>query len=494
MEDTNSIVYITGYASDGRGVARLGDGRVAFVRGAARGDRCRIKIINEKKHYGDAAVECLIEPSAGRIEPDCPHCGECGGCAWRHVNYAEELFAKRERVKDALRRLGGVDVEPEPNVLTACGANAEPKPDVLTACGAYAEQGQSVLTACNAYAEQEPDVLAAGGILRYRNKAQFSLALRDDKAVAGFYEPRSHKLVEIDDCLLIGADAVKAVRLICGWIDRRRIALYDPAAKAGLIRRVYMRTGRDGLTVCISVNGGDSAEMLKAIDDLKSQCDYFKSECEKLSGVLVMSGDGGIFDDVDLPGGEFFTVWGSGDLTDYYGDLAFRVSPASFNQVNPAAAKLLLDKAAEYADLGAGDFLLDLYCGTGTMALYLGRNAKKSLGVEFSEAAIKDAKHNAKRNNIANASFICKDVSLLDTRGLFPDCVVVDPPRKGLSRAAVGKVAEMSPRRVVYVSCEPSTMARDVRLLDGYRLQKACVVDMFPRTSGIECVALLTRR
>ena len=471
-------VEITGYASGGQGVARLADGRAAFVGGAARGDVCRVALTKDRRRYCEAAIKSILEPSARRVAPDCPAYGRCGGCVWRHVNYGEELYAKRERVKDALKRIGGFDVEPE---LIAA---------------------------------------SAGRALRYRNRAQFGVALRGGRAVSGFYSPGSREVAAVGDCLLCGADANAAARCVCGWIDARGISVYDQSTGAGLVRRVHTRSGRGGLTVCVSINGADMPYAGDLVERLKAACG-------NLSGVLLRAvknagagaganaganaagacsnqnykndapPDDGCEPDADAGAagedGEYVTLWGSGEVCETIGDLALRMSPASFSQVNADGVRLLYDKAREYAALTREDFLLDLYCGAGATTLYLGRGAKAALGVECSGAAVADARGNALRNGVGNASFVCADASRFDARGLRPDCVSVDPPRRGLARGVIANIIEMAPARVVYISCEPSTMARDIKLLEGYAPQKACAVDMFPGTGGVECAALLIK-
>jgi 23S rRNA (uracil1939-C5)-methyltransferase len=474
MENLYHTVEITGYSAEGAGVAKLADGRVVFVKEAARGDVCCVKIVKENKNSCEAIIENISEPSKHRIMPDCPGFGKCGGCGgingysglgrfngcggcvWRHVSYEEELSAKRTRVKDALERIGGLS-----------GID-----DKL-----------------------EETVLTAGKINGYRNRAQFSVALREGTAVTGFYMPGSHEVAAVDECLLVDPGANGAVRCVRDWINKYKIPVYNQSSMAGIIRRIYTRTGVSGLTVCLSINGTDIPHTDELLESLRSNSGILSGI---LSGMLISFSRGrdnrfSNNQDDGVPGELFETLWGSGDIDVPIGDLTLRMSPASFGQVNDDGALLLYSKAKEYAALAHTDFLLDLYCGAGAITLYLGRSAGSALGVEVSAPAVEDAKRNAKRNGISNIEFIRADASRLDTRGLRPDCVTVDPPRKGLSREAINKIIGLSPPRVVYISCDPSTLARDVKLFDGYSLRKACVVDMFPRTASIECVALLTR-
>jgi len=483
MIGTNHIVEITGYSAGGAGVARLKDGCVVFVREAVRGDVCRINITKTRKNSCDAEIAALLEPSIYRIKPDCPVFGICGGCAWRHVSYTEELYAKRERVKDALERIGGFSIALEDEVLTT------------------------------------------GKILNYRNKALFPVALKKGEAVAGFYQLGSHEVIGIDDCLLVNADANAARRCVCDWITRYGVSVYDKKTRSGLIRHIYTRTGASGLTVCIVINGaaiprcdlrshvvrtqesrvrikpgtpmiptGHGKKPAKTTDVLSiiPYCDELlyslRETCVNLNGLLLNVNDG---NNSVVLGERFVTLWGEGHIDENLGDLTFRMSPESFFQVNTEGTVLLYDKAKEYAALNCDDVLLDLYCGIGAITLYLGREAKRALGVEVLASAVDNARENANQNNIRNAEFVCSDASQFYKPDMQPGCVVIDPPRKGLSLETIENILRMSPPRVIYISCEPSTLARDLKLFHGYELRKACVVDMFPRTTSVECLVQL---
>jgi tRNA/tmRNA/rRNA uracil-C5-methylase (TrmA/RlmC/RlmD family) len=340
-------VKIHGYCAEGAGVARLDNGCVVFVEGAARDDVCVIVITKVLSRVCYAVIEKLIEASKHRIQADCPVFPECGGCDYRHISYEEELYAKRKRVNDALQRIGGVDIQAE-------------------------------------------DILTTGKINGYRNNIQ----LKSDGKKIGFYGKKSHDVIEISKCLLAGED--------------------------------------------VNVNSPQTRTKSETI-----------------------------------------------------GDLTFHISHESFFQVNSEAALLLYSKAREYAALTPHEFLLDLYCGTGTITLFLGRDAKKALGVEANAFAVDNARKNAAINNIHNVEFLCEDVNGLDAKGLNPGCLVVNPPRKGLSDGALRVILKSAPSRIVYISCNPATLARDIRLLGGYRVSRVCAVDMFPRTRHVECVVKL---
>jgi len=471
-DNIGPAVSITGYTAGGAGVAKPEGGSVIFVRRAVRGDVCRVNIIKETKNKREAEIGELIEPSAHRITPDCPVFGICGGCAYRHIDYGEELYAKRERVEDALRRIGGfvrfIDFAKSRRFAKFGGFGG------LFGLGEFDES------------DVEPfvKVLRAGRIAGYRNKTVFSAALRGGKAVTGFNIPGSHDVVAADECLLADAGANAAARAAREWIDESGAAVYDEASGKGLIRRISARTGLGGMTVCFSING----DSVPRPDELAAK---LRAACTDLSGVLLnvnRGADSGVF------GNKYITLWGDASLADSLDGLSLELSPASFSQVNGEASRLLYAKVKEYAALTGDDLLLDLYCGAGALTLYLGRGAGGAIGVDSSAAAIRDARANARRNNIANVSFVRDDASRFCADGLKPACITVDPPRKGMSHEAVNKIIRLFPPRIVYISCDPSTMARDLKRMLGYRLADVCMVDMFPRTSEVESVALLIKR
>ena len=357
------IVTITGYGSSGEGVARLDDGRVVFVRNAARGDVLEITIAKELRGRAIADIDRILTPSPYRIEPDCPNYPECGGCDFRHITYEEELNAKLQRVNDALQRIGGVSVR-------ASG------------------------------------ILSTGSVDHYRNKATF----HSDGESLGFYRSNSRSIIPVDNCLLLKS---------------------------------------------------------KLNDERKK---------------LTVTGDVTIRSGPQRPGGSVIEV---------IDGLTFVVT--GFFQVNPAAALLLFQKAREYASMRKNESLLDLYCGVGALTLFVGRDAGFAFGVEHSSSAVDAARENAKRNALSHIEFICADAAAWEADIPHPDCVIVDPPRKGLSGDTVRRILDLSPPRLVYISCDPATLARDLRLLTGYAVKEMCAVDMFPRTANVECCCLLTR-
>ena len=436
-------VTIEGYGEGGMGVARI-DGRVVFVHGALRGEKCRVLILKTLKSVAFAKVLEVLEPSSERITPDCPYFPRCGGCTYRHICYEEELRLKRQRVQDNLSRIGGSDVTVE-------------------------------------------EILGARDTLRYRNKAQYPVS--KDGAV-GFYRARTHEVIECEHCLLVKPEADAAAEALREYMRSCRVAGYDEKTGRGLVRHLYVRSNAAGESlVCVLVNG----DKLPKEDRLVT---LLRDACPKCTGIVLGTNTkkGNV-----ILGDRYRTLWGSDRLEDTLCGKTFRLSVPSFYQVNRVQAERLYAKAIEFAGLTGQETVLDLYCGAGTITLALSDHAKKVLGAEIVPEAIDDARENAARNGVKNAEFFCGDASdvakKLARENLRPDVITVDPPRKGLAADVVESIAEMQPGRVVYVSCDSATMARDVkRLADlGYTAQRACAVDMFPRADHVETVVLLSK-
>ena len=436
-------VTIEGYGEGGMGVARI-DGRVVFVHGALRGEKCRVLILKTLKSVAFAKVLEVIEPSSERITPDCPYFPRCGGCTYRHIRYEEELRLKKQRVQDNLSRIGGSDVTVE-------------------------------------------EILGARDTLRYRNKAQYPVS--KDGAV-GFYRARTHEVIECEHCLLVKPEADAAAEALREYMQSCRVAGYDEKTGRGLVRHLYIRSNAAGESlVCVLVNG----DKLPKEDRLVT---LLRDACPKCTGIVLGTNTkkGNV-----ILGDRYRTLWGSDRLEDTLCGKTFRLSVPSFYQVNRVQAERLYAKAIEFAGLTGQETVLDLYCGAGTITLALSDHAKKVLGAEIVPEAIDDARENAARNGVKNAEFFCGDASdvakKLARENLRPDVITVDPPRKGLAADVVESIAEMQPGRVVYVSCDSATMARDVkRLADlGYTAQRACAVDMFPRADHIETICLLSK-
>ena len=436
-------VTIEGYGEGGMGVARI-DGRVVFVHGALRGEKCRVLILKTLKSVAFAKVLEVIEPSSERITPDCPYFPRCGGCTYRHIRYEEELRLKKQRVQDNLSRIGGSDVTVE-------------------------------------------EILGARDTLRYRNKAQYPVS--KDGAV-GFYRARTHEVIECEHRLLVKPEADAAAEALREYMQSCRVAGFDEKTGRGLVRHLYIRSNAAGESlVCVLVNG----DKLPKEDRLVT---LLRDACPKCTGIVLGTNTkkGNV-----ILGDRYRTLWGSDRLEDTLCGKTFRLSVPSFYQVNRVQAERLYAKAIEFAGLTGQETVLDLYCGAGTITLALSDHAKKVLGAEIVPEAIDDARENAARNGVKNAEFFCGDASdvakKLARENLRPDVITVDPPRKGLAADVVESIAEMQPGRVVYVSCDSATMARDVkRLADlGYTAQRACAVDMFPRADHVETVVLLSK-
>ena len=436
-------VTITGYTAEGLGVARI-DGRVVFVHNAVRGEVCSVRILKVLKNVAFARVETLLEASPARREPDCPHYPACGGCDFRHLSYEEELEAKRQRVEDALRRVGGADVEVE-------------------------------------------EIIGAEAVDGYRNKCQMPVS-PDGKL--GFYRQRSHDVVPVLDCRLQSPQANAVAVAVEAYLRECGVPAYDEATGKGLLRHLYVRTNQaDQALVCLVVNGtrlSREEELVRRI----------REACPSAVGVVLNVNTR----DTNVVLGESCrTLWGEDTLTDTLCDLTFWLSVPSFYQVNRTQAQRLYGKAIEFAALTGGETVLDLYCGAGTITLAMARHAGRVIGAEIVPEAIENARGNARVNGIKNAEFFCGDAGAVAKRlaalELRPDVVVVDPPRKGLEDAVIPVIAAMEPKRVVYVSCDPGTLARDVKRFAalGYRAVRAAAVDLFPRTRHVETVVLMSR-
>ena len=438
---------IEGYASGGEGVARI-EGMAVFVKGALRGERAEVFIEHIGHNAAWGRVERLLEPSPARIEPDCPYYGVCGGCQFRHMTYGEELEAKRQRVEDALRRIGGVDL----TVSVIHGAE---------------------------------------NTLRYRNKAQFPAA---PGPKIGFYKKGTHAVIDVEDCLLQPGSAARLRGAVKEWMLRRGVRAYDERGHKGLVRHVYARTNRAGQALCCLVVNAYVGRSLPWEEELIA---LLRAAEPGLAGVVLSANSERT--NVIL-GKEFRTLWGRDWLEEELCGHSFRLSVPSFFQINRAQTKVLYRRALDFAGLTGGETVVELYCGIGTISLTMAERAGQVIGVEVVPQAVEDAKENARRNGLEDKTrFECGDASELAARleaeGVRPDVVVVDPPRKGLAPEVVDTVARMAPERVVYVSCDPATLARDVKRFGalGYVPVRAEAVDLFPRTAHIETAALLSK-
>ena len=445
-KNTLHTLEITGYTAEGMGVARL-EGRVVFIPGTIAGERWQVRLEKVNKSVAWGRGVQLLTPSPERAEPGCPLFGKCGGCQFRHMTYAEELRAKRQRVADALERVGGVKLN---------------LPPVLGA--------------------EEPD--------RYRNKVQFPVREERDGLAVGYYRGRSHHVLDVADCRL-QPEAVTALRrAFKDWMEQFQISAYDEESGTGLIRHLYVRTNRAGEALCCVVANGEK------LPHAAELADQLRRAVPSLAGLVLNINRK---DTNVILGPEYRTLWGRDWLEEELRGMTFRLSVPSFFQINRAQTERLYALALEFAGLSGGETVLDLYCGIGTISLALARQAGQVIGAEIVPQAVEDARANAARSGVENVRFLCGDAgeaaARLAEEGVHPRVICVDPPRKGLSPEVPGILAGMEPDRIVYVSCDPATLARDVKRLGelGYRAVQAQAVDLFPRTAHVETVVLLMR-
>ena len=435
---------IDGYSSEGLGIARV-NGAVVFVPHAVRGEEIDLRITKVMKTSCAGEIVKIHNPSPERMEPECPYAGKCGGCAYRHLTYPEELWAKRQRVQDALTRIGGLDLTVE-------------------------------------------EILGAKNPEHYRNKSQYPVGA--DGSI-GFFQARTHKVVPIRRCLIQTEAADRTAQAVGEWMRRYKISAYDETTGKGLVRHVCVRVNRKGESLCCVVVNGNKVPREPEL------AAYVTAAVPHTVGVLLNSNTrrGNV-----ILGDKYRTLFGRNYLMDTLCGLEFKLSMPSFYQVNRDQAEVLYGKALEFAGLTGNETVLDLYCGIGTITLCLAKAAKRVIGAEIVPPAIRDAKENALRNGIENAEFFCGDAAdiaaKLEAEGLRPDVVTVDPPRKGLAPEVIASVAAMGPEKVVYVSCDPATLGRDVKIFRefGYEAKRAAAVDMFPGTAHVETVCLLVLR
>ena len=435
--------HIDGYSSEGLGIARI-DGQVVFVHGAVRGETCDVLVMKVLKNAAFGKIAALAEPSPARRQPDCPYYGRCGGCDFRHMSYEEELWAKRARVQDALTRIGGAEVTVE-------------------------------------------EILGAEQPLHYRNKSIYPISPAGE---VGFYRARSHQVVHVEHCLIQKPEADALAQAVRDYIARFRVEPYNEATGRGLLRHLYVRTSCRGESLaCLLVNGSRLPHEQELVDMLRAAA---PKTCGVVLGENTRRGNA-------VLGDRYRTLWGRDYLTDILCGLELRLSVPSFYQVNHDQAQRLYEKALEYAGLTGRELAVDLYCGAGTITQVLARRARHVIGGEIVPEAIRDAEDSARRNGVENVEFLCGDASRLAAelrqRGLRPDVICVDPPRKGLAPDVVEAAASMTPGRIVYVSCDPATLARDVARFAplGYCPVRACAVDLFPGTAHVETVCLLSK-
>ena len=448
----NDIIQlnITSLTSDGDGVARTDDGIVVFVPNTAVGDVIDALILKVKKNVAYAKVSEVIAPAPDRIVPDCPASARCGGCVYRHIRYEAELRAKRQKVIDAVTRIGRLD------------------------------------------AGLVKDIIPSEKIDAYRNKAMIPVGLDKDGAVVmGYYARHSHRIVPCIDCRLSPPIFNRIAADFYAFLSHRPHLVYSPQHRGG-IRHLYLRYAGTSGEVMVCIVAGKR--------NFEGDTVLYNSLKEKYPEIRTIAVNINPADTNVILGDKTCTVYGDGTIADTLCGLRFSLSPPSFYQVNRDQAERLYAKAREYAALTGKETLIDLYCGTGTIGLSMTKDCKRLIGVEIIPEAIEDAKENARRNGIANARFLCGDAAeaaaTLKGEGIKPDVIVVDPPRKGLTPELIATIAQMLPKRVVYVSCDPATLARDLALFEeqNYSTEEITPVDMFPRTAHVESVAMMSRQ
>lgn len=437
---------VTDYTAEGQGVAHI-DGCAVFMPNAIVGERVRVRLDKAKKTWASGKIVEILEKSPHRVNRACPVAKLCGGCNFWHMDYQEELRLKAQRVKTCLNRLAGENLEEVP-------------------------------------------IAGAETCLGYRNKAQYPVAVKKGRAYAGFFRAGTHDVVENDRCRILPEETDRVKAIVMDHVNQYRISVYDEQTHKGLLRHIYVRRGAVSgqILLCLVVNGGSFPKWEALVQRLKAVEGFH-------SLVLAVNRRPGNA----VLGDEFITLYGPGCIEDTLCGLTFRLSPRSFYQVNHAQAQRLYELAVSQAAISKTDTVLDLYCGVGTITLVMAKAAGRAIGVEVVPQAVEDARENAARNGIQNAEFFCADAGQaaleLEGQGVRPDVIVVDPPRKGLSGDAIEAIARMAPRRLVYVSCDPATLARDVALLKerGYALKAAQAADLFPRCAHVESICCLVR-
>ncbi len=437
---------ISDYTAEGQGVAKI-DGCAVFIPNAIVGERVLVHIEKAQKTWAAGKITEILEKSAHRVNRECPVAKLCGGCDFWHMDYEEETRMKAERVRQALNRIGGENLTQMP-------------------------------------------ILAAPDCYCYRNKAQYPVSSKKGRVFAGFFKAGTHQVVENDRCLILPEETDRIKKIVIDYVNHYRISAYDEQAHHGLLRHIYVRRGAVSkqVLVCLVVNG----RKLPHPEDLIKRLQTVPGFTTLVLSVNTKKGN-------TILGDEFITLYGPGYIEDTLCGLYFRLSARSFYQVNHYQAQRLYEAAISQAEITKNDTVLDLYCGVGTITLCMAKAAGKVIGVEVIPQAVEDAKDNAKRNGIENAEFFCGDAGeaalALEAQGIKADVVVVDPPRKGLNADAIEALARFAPRRIVYVSCDPATLARDVALLKerSYALKNAMAADLFPRCAHVETICLLTR-
>ena len=447
------VITIEDMSEDGAGIGKL-DGYIWFVKDALIGDVIEASAMKMKKNYGFARLVKVLEPAPGRVEAKCPVARACGGCQMQELDYAEQLKFKENKVYNHLKRIGGMEDIP-----------------------------------------MEP-IIGMEDPWRYRNKAQFPIGTgKDGQPIAGFYAGRTHSLIPVPelDCLLGCEENKDLLRVILDFMKEFKVSAYDENLHKGLVRHALLRKGfsSNELMVCLVINGNKlphAEQLVERLLKLPMNVASISLSVNKEKTNVIM-------------GTEIINLYGPGYITDKIGNIEYRISPLSFYQVNPVQTERLYGTALEYADLSGGETVWDLYCGIGTISSFLAQKAGKVYGVEIIPEAIDDARANAERNGIKNVEFfVGKAEEVLpeqyEKNQVYADVIVVDPPRKGCDSVCLDTILKMAPKKVVYVSCDSSTLARDIKYLceNGYEVKRVRPVDMFPMSGHVETVCRLDRK
>jgi 23S rRNA (uracil1939-C5)-methyltransferase len=446
QKNEDYVLEITALGSGGEGIGKL-NGFTIFVPNALVGDTAKVKMIKVKKSFAYGKLIEILNPSEDRVEPNCEVALKCGGCQLQHMSYKAQLTWKQKKVQDALERIGGLkDI------------------DVLETLGM-----------------EEP--------IHYRNKAQYPIRKEDGKVQIGFFAARSHRIVPSENCTIEHQANRPIIKVVKAFLESQNISIYDEESHKGLVRHLVIKTAyfTSEKMVILVINGEDIKGKELLIKGLKARgvTSIFLCHNTKRTNVILQP--------------SLTLIHGRDHILDKIGDLAFQISPLSFFQVNPLQTKVLYEKALEYADLKGEETVWDAYCGIGTISLFLAQKAKQVYGVEIVEQAIQGAKENAKLNGITNANFFAgkaeEVIPNLYEEGVKANVIVVDPPRKGCDEKLLQTIVKMSPEKVVYVSCDPATLARDLKYLtrEGYQVEKVQPVDMFPHSTHVETVVLMSR-
>ena len=452
----NQIVelYIDDIGNEGEGIGHI-DGYALFLKDAVIGDKVRAKIIKTKKNYGFARVEEVIEASKDRVSPRCFKARQCGGCTLQHLAYEKQLEYKFNKVKNCLERIGGLE-------------NIEEKMEPILGM-------------------EEP--------FYYRNKAQFPVGYdKGGNLITGFYAGRTHHIIDCTHCMIQHPVTEQILLKVLDYMKKINITAYDEKTHKGLVRHIVTRVGfKTGeIMVCLVVNGSKkNLRNLEMLVDSLTEVEGMTSICVNINKDKTNR----------ILGSKIEEVYGKPYIYDYIGNVKYQIGPLSFFQVNPTQTKVLYEKAMEYADLKGEETVWDLYCGIGTISLFLAQKAKKVYGVEIVKEAIDDARLNAKMNGFDNAEFfVGKAEEVLpreyEKNGVYAYTIVVDPQRKGCDSKLLETMVKMAPKRIVYVSCDPATLARDLKVLSeqGYEVEKVCAVDQFSHSSHVETVVRLKRK